>query len=164
MPPALERVPAQRGNASERRHGPARRQRCPLFADWHFLLRGRRRMLRRASDQRGVCLDWHPTGLWIVALGILVLSALDAAFTLTLVQYGASEANPLLRPLLERDRHEFINLKLLLTAVPLVLLVAHSRLVIYRYIRVERIIHGLLLVYLVVIAYELLLLNFLTAE
>jgi hypothetical protein len=99
-----------------------------------------------------------------VALGILVLSALDAALTLTLMQHGASEANPLLRPLIEHDRHEFINLKLLLTAVPLVLLVAHSRFVIYRYIRVERIIHGLLLVYLVVIAYELLLLNFLTAK
>lgn len=159
---ALEHSTGQRHISSERRHGLPRRQRCPLFADWRFLLRGRRRLLRRASDQRGVCLDWHPLSLWIVALGILMLSALDAALTLTLVQYGAHEANPLLRPLLEHDVQGFINLKLLLTAVPLVLLVAHSRLVIYGYLRVDRVVHALLVIYLVVIAYELLLLNFLT--
>lgn len=164
MPPALERTPPERCASPERRRGPRRRQRCPLFADWHFLLRGRRRVLRRASDQRDVCLDWHPVSLWIVALGILLLSALDAALTLILVQYGANEANPLLRPLLERDLHEFINLKLLLTAVPLVLLVAHSRLVIYGYIKVERIVHGLLLIYFAVIVYELFLLNSLTTQ
>ena len=164
MPPELEHTPAERRNIPERRRGLARRQRCPLFADSRFLLRGRRRVLRRANDQRGVCLDWHPVSLWIVVLGILLLSALDAALTLILLQYGANEANPLLRPLLERDTHQFINVKLLLTAVPLVLLVAHSRLVIYGQIKVERIVHGLLVIYLTVIGYELLLLNSLTTR
>jgi hypothetical protein len=111
-----------------------------------------------------VCLDWHPISLWLIALGILTLSAVDAALTLTLMQHGASEANPLLRPLIERDKHQFINVKLLLTAVPLVLLVAHSRLVIYRYIRVENILYALFIVYLAVIAYELLLLDFLLKQ
>lgn len=162
MPRALEPLPTSRCPGFERRRGPDRRQTCPLFADWRYLLRGRRQVLRRASDQRGVCLDWHPTSLWVIALGILLLSALDAALTLTLVQYGASEANPLLRPLIEHDKHQFINLKLLLTAVPLVLLVAHSRLVIYRYLKVESILYGLFSIYLAVIGYELFLLQVLT--
>lgn len=162
--PAFERTPNGPGNSSEQRRGPPRRQNCPFFADWRFLLQGRRRLLRRASDQRGVCLDWHPLSLWIVTIGIFMLSALDAALTLILVQYGAQEANPLLRPLLERDTHDFVNLKLLLTAVPLVLLVAHSKLVIYGHVRVDRIIHGLLIIYLAVIVYELLLLSLLTGR
>jgi hypothetical protein len=164
MPPTLGPAPHEHCASLERRRGPRRRQHCPVFADWRFLLRNRRRVLRRASDQRGVYLDWHPASLWIVALGILLLSALDAALTLILVQYGANEANPLLRPFLERDLHDFINLKLLLTAVPLVLLVAHSRLVIYGYIRVQTIVHGLLLVYFAVIVYELFLLNSFTTQ
>lgn len=164
MPPALQRTPAGGSHLRERRHGPTRRQRCPLFADWRFLLQGRRKRLRRVSDQQGVCLDWHPVSLWIVAITIFVLSALDAALTLTLVHYGAQEANPLLRPVLARNTQDFIHLKLLLTAVPLVVLVAHSRLVIYGYLRVERLIHGLLVVYVTVIVYELILLSLLTAH
>ena len=164
MPPALERTATERRNSPERRREPPRRQSCPLYTNWRFLLRGRRRALRRASDQRGVCLDWHPPSLWIVALGIVLLSVLDAAFTLILTQHGANEANPLLRPLLARDVHEFLNVKLLLTAVPVVLLVAHSRLVIYGNIKVERIVQGLLLIYLTVIVYELFILNSLTPQ
>ncbi len=164
MPPAFGQTPTGLGSSSERRRGVTRRRSCPLFADWRFLLQGRRRLLRRASDQRGVCLDWHPVSLWLVVLGILILSALDAALTLTLVQFGAHEANPLLRPLLEHDTRDFVNLKLLLTAVPLVLLVAHSRLVIYGHLRVDRIIHGLLLIYLAVTVYECLLLSLLAGQ
>ncbi|MGF1615093.1 MAG: DUF5658 family protein [Gammaproteobacteria bacterium] len=163
MPSERHDTPTLSYHLSNRRRLHPRRQTCPLFGNWRFVLRGRRRMLRRASDQQGVCLDWHPTSLWLAALGILLLSATDAALTLVLIQHGATEANPLLRPLVVRDDvQQFLTLKLFLTAVPLVLLVAHSRLVIYGYIRVERVIYGLVLIYLAVIAYELTLLHRLT--
>lgn len=144
----------------ERRCLANRRQTCPLFTHWRFLYRGRRRTLRRAIDHRGVCLDWHPVSLWVITLGTFLLSGLDAVLTLALLKYyGATEANPILRPLVEHDVGLFVNVKLIMTGIPLVLLVAHSGLVLYRKVKVERVIYGLFLVYLGIIGYELILLN-----
>jgi hypothetical protein len=52
----------------------------------------RRSPPRRLSDgQRFYFVDWHSSHLLAVALGVLILSAADAFFTLLLLEGGAAE-------------------------------------------------------------------------
>jgi hypothetical protein len=154
-----ENLPRQLSAVPERRELTDRRRTCSLFVDWRWTVRGRRRELRRTTDSSGVCLDWHPPALFVVALGIVLLSSLDAGLTLILQQRGATEVNPIMTLLIERDVQLFVNIKLFMTTFPLVLMVAHSGIVLFHRWKVAQLVHGLFGTYVVLIGYELLLLN-----
>ena len=91
------------------------------------------------------------------AVGIFLFSALDAGFTLTLVNAGvAAEVNPFMRLLLETDAQLFINVKLIITAVALVFLAIYSDHTIFGgRVRVDRIIAWLLCGYALLIGWEI---------
>jgi hypothetical protein len=106
-------------SARSRRAGPADRRRRPT-RPWDILFTpGRRLYHRRAEDAlRHPVLDRHGHRLRILCLAMLVLTLIDGALTLLLIESGAEEANPLMAHLL---RHHgalgFLMGKYVLTAV-----------------------------------------------
>ena len=140
-----------------RREQTDRRQCSPLLADWRWSYRGRRRQLRREQDSTGVYRDHFAPGFVLTSLALLLLSGLDACLTLQLLQRGAAEANPVMRALLQWDVLVFINVKILVTAMGLLILILHSHLVLFRRLKVERVVSGLVCLYLAVVAYEIVL-------
>lgn len=144
----------------KRRNPKERRQTHPLFADWRWALRGRRRHIRRQEDVPQAPIDRYGTRLVGTVLAILALSGLDAAFTLILLQHDVvQEWNPLMRVLIEKDVQLFANVKTALTASALILLVpCHASRVLGR-IRVRSIIDAMAVMYGVLVLYEIVLLK-----
>jgi Domain of unknown function (DUF5658) len=113
-----------------------------------------RRRLARRHGEHDMLVDWHEPHLLFLALSILLLSVADAFLTLTLLTHGAEEANPVLYYVLHEYPSAFAWIKLSLTAVGVVVLVAMARTTVFRRIRVSSIMHSCLAVYLTLIGYE----------
>lgn len=140
----------------ERRYGPDRRLIHPLLADWKWAFRGRRRASRRAEDDAWP--DVYDPRTVATVFAVLALSALDATFTLRLLETGAvREANPFMDFLIRHDVQVFVNLKTALTASGLLFMVVASR-ARFGPIRVGTLLRGVLALYVMLIGYELVLL------
>jgi hypothetical protein len=137
---------------ADRRRGDDRRQ----VSVRTFLQGGltpRRRMGRRRSDA-GYLVDWHEPHLLFMAIAILLMSMTDALFTLTLLANGAEEMNPVMKYLLVSYPRAFAVVKMALTGVGVMILVACARATVFRVIRVSTVMHWFLLGYVVLIGYE----------
>ncbi|MGC8521436.1 MAG: DUF5658 family protein [Steroidobacteraceae bacterium] len=121
----------------------------------------RRRGPRRGGEWRLGAVDWHHP--WWLAVGVLIvaLSCVDAALTLVLINHGAYEVNPLLAPLVRGSGAAFVGLKVALTGGGIVCLTMLARLKAFGRLPVQLILYGVLLGYIVLIAYELALLGML---
>jgi hypothetical protein len=151
--------PSVASSAMDRRASPERRLRSHLLSDWKYAFRGKRRMSRRGIHEPDF-VDLYEPPLLLVTLGILALSVLDAAFTLALIQAGvAVEANPILRWLIAYDVQLFVNLKLVITSAGIVFLVVLSSAPVLKRHRGRIALHALLVLYALVIGYELVLLR-----
>lgn len=143
----------------ERREGADRRLRSHLASDWSYAYRGRRRASRRGAEE-STFVDLYDPALLGLAVGIMLLSIFDAAFTLTLLQAGVvEEANPFMRWLIEHDTQIFVNLKIVLTGAAVVFLVLCSNALVAGRIRGRKLMHAVLGLYLLVILYEVVLLR-----
>ena len=125
----------------------------------YTLFGGRRSGYRRAVDGQAGYVDRYDPSVYLVALGVLVLSCLDALMTLKLISHGAVEANPIMNYFLNQDVQLFIEVKILSTAFCLVLLVVHAQFHIFRTVKVTRILHGFFMMYLSLFIYEIFLLD-----
>jgi len=124
------------GSFNPRRHGPRRAEECAVSAvDWH-----------------------HPQWLAIAVL-IVVFSCTDALLTLMLVERGASEANPLMAPLVGGSGVAFALVKIGLTAGGVVLLTQLARMRAFGGLPVGVLLYTVLAIYGALIAYEFGLLN-----
>jgi Domain of unknown function (DUF5658) len=143
--------------ATERRANHERR-RSVLRGLWHGNFARRRIAPRRHTERVVVVTDWfHPQ--WLAcALGVLLLCCLDAFFTLTLINHGASELNPLMDPLVRGSGHGFAYWKVGLTAMSVVLLTILARLRIFGW-GVGVILYIALIGYAILVGYELFLLR-----
>jgi hypothetical protein len=140
----------------DRRNGADRRTSHVLFADWRWAVEGRRRVGRRREDAAETGVDIYEPSLGVVALGIFVLSCMDAAFTLALIWAGlGSELNPVMRALIDHDAQMFVNLKLVFTGAGLVFLVALADARFLRRVRVRTLMYGVLIVYAMIVTYEI---------
>jgi hypothetical protein len=144
---------------AERRRGPDRRR-----STWHALLFGglnpRRRNPRRGGERHIAALDWHPARWFGVALTILLLSVADAFLTLTLINLGADEINPVMEPLVTGGSgRSFAVWKLAMTALGVVTLTLLARMRAFGRIPVGAILYAVLAVYVVLVGYELWLLE-----
>lgn len=140
---------------SDRRDGADRRLRAHLLSDWTYAFRGRRRASRRAAEDPAF-VDLYEPVLLVLAVAILMLSVLDAAFTLTLLQAGViEEGNPVMRWLIEHDTQVFINLKIAVTGAAVVFLVLCSNALVAGRVRGRVVLHAVLAVYVLVVIYEL---------
>ena len=136
----------------DRREGYDRRR-----LSWRSFIRGgvtpRRRTGRRDSEVH-TFVDWHEPHLLFLSIMILLLSVIDALLTLTLLTRGAQEVNPLLAYVLENFPRLFAVVKMTLTGVGVLVLVAMARVKVFRVIRVSSVILWCLLVYMLLIGYE----------
>ncbi len=138
----------------ERRSQGDRRRRI-----WWALLYGgfrprRRAPSRRLGEARYQSLDWHDSHLLAVALGIVILSVVDAFLTLALMQAGAVEVNPLMALVLYRDVATFAAVKMALTGSSVLSMVALARYRLLRVFRVDVLMYAALAGYCALIGYE----------
>jgi len=113
-----------------RARGSDRRRRHPWLTDIRYVFSGRRRELRRLADRRtgASIVDRYPLSLLFLAVTTLILSAADAALTLVILDRGiTTEANPAMQFLLDLGVPEFVGVKMLVTGVGVVLLVAYAK-------------------------------------
>jgi hypothetical protein len=136
----------------DRRRGPDRR-RVRLRTFLQGALTPRRRGNRR-HDESDQLVDWHEPQLLLLALLILLLSVADAFMTLRLIMGGAVEANPFMNYLLFTGPHWFAAVKMSLTGMGVIVLVAIARARVFRVIKVSSLLHYCLLGYVALIAYE----------
>ena len=126
---------------------------------WHAFLYGnfrpRRRLMRRGIDEHLLLLDWYEPRLLYLTLAVLLLSCVDALFTLNLLNHGATEANIFMASALGHGMDWFLACKISITGISLVLLVAVVRRRIFRSYSVEHLLQFFFAAYLLVIAYEI---------
>jgi hypothetical protein len=147
------------GGNPERR-GPSERRSFSWATLFYGELYNRRRQVRREGDQHRCYTDWYDSYLLYMAMGILLLSAVDAALTLNLLQMGSTEFNPFMAMLIRYDIHLFVGTKLALTGIGLILLVMHANFKLLRVLPIHHLLSLSLLTYLCLTGYELLLLGY----
>jgi hypothetical protein len=144
-------------HSAERRTNIERR-RSVFRALWQGHFARRRHAPRRSAERHAAVTDWfHPHWL-AVGLTVLLLSVADAFLTLTLINHGASEVNPLMDPLVRGSGHSFAYWKIGLTGAGVVVLTLLARLRIWGR-AVGSALYVALLLYVVLVTYELFLLR-----
>jgi hypothetical protein len=141
-------LPIDRRNCAERR---SRTLRSVLAGGWQ----ARRRNPRRAEPVQLGSVDWHAPQWLAAALVVLLLSLADTFLTLVLVHHGAIEVNPLMAPLVLGSGQGFAFLKLALTASAVTVLVALTRVPAFGRLLAGPILVGTAMLYALLIAYEL---------
>ncbi len=142
----------------ERRSTPDRRKRV-LYSLFYGSFKPRRRKARRTDARSLRDLDWHPSHWLAVAILITLLSCGDAALTLTLLEQGAYEVNPIMAPIVGGSALVFTLVKVSMTAGGVVLLTLAARMRAFGKIPVSFLLYGVLLAYATLIVYELRLLE-----
>ncbi|ASJ75593.1 hypothetical protein IMCC3135_27700 [Granulosicoccus antarcticus IMCC3135] len=114
---------------------------------------------RRSSDRRYPMLDRFDSGMVALAIILMLLSVTDSVFTLTLISRGGTEVNPFMNALLGHSVWAFTTVKMLLTAIPAVVLVAAGNLLLFNRWRARSILAAMVGLYVGLIAYEVILLS-----
>ena len=114
---------------------------------------------RRRADRPFAVLDRVEPGVAWLAFALVTLSILDAVFTLTLISRGGSELNPFMDLMLQRGVPLFVLVKMVLTAVPALLLVATANVPLFGRVRSRSLLAALVGLYAGLILYELSLLS-----
>jgi Domain of unknown function (DUF5658) len=140
--------------SSDRRQRTERRRRT-FRALFHGSLNPRRLGSRRDGEHGLAGTDWHHPQWLAVAMLTLIMCVADALLTLMLVQRGAYEANPLMRPLVHGSALPFVVIKFGLTAGGITVLILLARARLFRNVPVSLILYGVLLLYALLIGYEL---------
>lgn len=125
---------------------------------WSFLygnFHPRRRSSRREVDQHHFLFDWHEPRILYIALGVLLLSCTDALFTLNLLKIGATEANAVMAAMLDQSMFQFLYVKIGLTSISLLILVATSRRKFYKSVGVEHLLQAFCIGYFLLICYQI---------
>ena len=87
----------------------------------------RRKAIRREEDvQRFIYFDQYGVRIFMIIVFVLFLSVVDALLTLFLVDWGASEMNPIMAYYLQLGPNAFIFAKYLFTSFSLIILLIFS--------------------------------------
>ncbi len=138
----------------ERRESADRRRRLWWSVCYGSFRPRRRSEPRRLGDWGYHALDWHSSDLLAVAIGILLLSVVDAFMTLVLLQGGAYEVNPIMALFVEHDVAAFAELKMALTGSGIVFMVFLARYRFMRLLPVRWLLYGVFIGYAGLIGYE----------
>jgi len=137
-----------------------RRSETPFFSLYQIGIKtGRRMSERRLNIKAPVYVDRYAGHLMLCVICIMILSSLDAFFTLNILVKGGEEINPFMAILIEDSVSKFIGVKLALTSLGLVLLTMHHNVLLTEKIRVRHVKYSILSGYTVLIGYELFLLH-----
>lgn len=126
---------------------------------YHQLLAPRRDHGRRKADRRFPVLDRFEPALATLAMVLMCLSIMDSMFTLTLIANGGTEVNPFMNAMLEISVWAFAGVKMFLTAVPAIILVATANVKVFGLFRCRSILGAAVGLYAGLIVYELALLS-----
>lgn len=121
-------------------------------------LRSRRREHRRSGEDEPVFVDWHHPWLFFLAVGTMLLSCLDAFFTLRLLDRGAIEVNPFMALAIDHGTLAFTASKMLLTGLGILMLVFLSRSRLFNRVRTGLFLTLFFSVYACVVCYQFVLL------
>lgn len=125
---------------------------------WRTLVFGylysRRRTTRREAESEPVFSDWHHPWLFFLATGIMLMSSMDAFFTLRLIEFGALEINPVMALMMDSSTAVFASGKMLLTAIGVLLLVFVANTRLFNRIRVGAVLTACFSFYASLICYE----------
>lgn len=116
--------------------------------------RSRRQSTRRDGEAEPVFTDWHHPWLFFLAIGIMLMSSLDAFFTLQLLERGAYEANPVMAAVMERGTSAFTVSKMLLTGIGILALVFLARAMFFNRLRTGLFLTAFFSVYAALVCYE----------
>jgi hypothetical protein len=140
-------------NGTERRRGYERRE-YSLITVLRSLY-GRRALGRRVEDQISAYVDRFGPRVLLLSLSIITLCCADAIFTLNLINEGTVyELNPLMRWTMEQCVYLFLTLKIGLTTLGLFVLLGLKNFYVFGGIKVSRILYSTLIIYAVLIKYE----------
>jgi hypothetical protein len=139
---------------TERRSGAERRHHS-LRAYWHGAKAPRRRAGRRATDSYYPIIDWHSPRVFAWVMAILMLCVSDGVLTVLLISNGAVEVNPFMAMFVPHQLGWFAAVKLSLTSFGTLVLVACSRMKLFRAIPGEVFLGAIFLAYFVLVVYEL---------
>lgn len=142
----------------ERRSGIERRHRS-VAAYWRGALNPRRRSGRRVGDHTYPIVDWHSPRVLALVMLVLGLSTLDGVLTLLLISQGANEVNPVMALLVPHNLGWFATIKLGLTSLGAAVLVACARMKLFRLFPGELLLYLVVACYIVLVGYELFLLE-----
>jgi hypothetical protein len=117
-------------------------------------IRSRRRQTRRVDEVEPTFTDWHHPWLFFLAVGIMLMSGMDAFFTLQLLDLGAIEINPVMASVIGQSALSFAVSKMLLTGFGILALVFLSNSKFLNRIRTGLILTFFFSVYAVLICYE----------
>lgn len=126
-----------------------------MWAYWQGARNPRRRNWRRLSDATYPVIDWHSPRVFTWVVAILLLCVCDGVLTVMLLAQGAVELNPFMAKFVPHSLGWFAAVKLALTGVGVGVLVACSRMRLFRRIPGEMLLGIVLLGYAVLVAYEL---------
>lgn len=139
--------------------GPLADRRTKQATPFHLhALRGRRRHFRRESDRVNphLSLDWHAPRLLALTIAIMLLSLADAHNTLQLMRHGAQEVNLLMDYLIRRNIDSFVQVKLGLTALGLIVLVAYHNVALFERFKIRHVLYTIFAFYVALVGYEML--------
>ena len=126
-----------------------------------LLFGGKRAKIRRQEDTRRIFyVDHYSSGLFFIIVSILFLCVIDALLTLSLLNHGAYETNPVMAYFLKFGPYTFFISKYLLTIMALMCLLMFRN-VVLRIVKISTrsILYFIVVFYLAVVAWELYLLS-----
>lgn len=124
----------------------------------------RRRAGRRVHDHIYPLIDWHSPRVFALVFAILCLCVADGALTIVLMANGAIEANPVMALFLPHALGWFAAVKLTLTAAGMFILVACSRMRLFRTVPGEAVLYLVLACYVTIVVHELQMLETLSSQ
>lgn len=114
-------------NGIERRSGKDRRyKRWPTLKTF-FIYRNRRNLRREEDRRKMALLDHYSQAIFIAIVLVLLLSVADAILTLLLVDFGASEMNPVMAYFLTLGPYVFMLAKYVLTTLSVIIILMASQ-------------------------------------
>ena len=145
----LERVEA----LNENRDSDERREFSWRTVFFGFL-RSRRRDTRRGNEDAPLYTDWHHPWLFFLATGTMLLSCMDAFFTLQLLDRGAIEINPVMAVMIGQGTLAFAATKMLLTGLGILILVFLSQTRMFNLMRTGLVLTAFFAFYACLVCYE----------
>ena len=122
-----------------------------------LLFGGKREKIRRQADIRRIFyVDQFSPGLFVIIVFILFLGVLDALLTLSLLNRGAYEVNPIMKYFLQFGPYTFFIFKYFLTIAPLICFLIFRNVVI-RVIKIKTrsVLYVIAVFYLAIVAWEI---------
>ena len=117
-------------------------------------IRSRRRDTRRDNEDAPLYTDWHHPWLFFLSTGIMLLSCMDAFFTLQLLDRGAIEINPVMAVMIGQGTLAFAATKMLLTGLGILVLVFLSQTRMFNLMRTGLVLTVFFALYACLVCYE----------